>query len=642
MIAKFQFIIIFVFIFPGFLTHLTAQNSFYDAKELEKAIKENNQPSIISILTKYTEKGTFTDIEEAKKIFKYNPFIYSQIKKISKPSARPLVPEVEKKKEEPIYEKPRKALSGILSPTAIVDTVSNFITKRFKEELITAFFSKFRERLTEKKALRLFFPSTSTFLLNSDSYDVQSFISLLREIFQNDLNNIGGNLGNFLKENETEIIDKESYLMVRISLHLIHSIKTGHLPIDVISGIDECSCIVETNSDFSNSMKLLALVSRNLRNKRGEGWIFPDEFNIMTLESNKSLRKLFIGLIYAKERKKFETLTFGTRHLKEILSEGDEEIIKKFHNYMYRILLEARTAQNHMEELKEKEKIENNEYFNYVKNVINILGSGLNTGRFTGLSGGERIRSLYLPVSKTVHEIYQNIHKGAYAVALMNALNIIKMLLHDSSVNRDIIRYGVFMIGMVNAKSSGEMLDVLETAALPVKGYRIKRNSPFSISVNSYAGLFLGGETLNPGERIIGNKTELCGAITAPIGIAFNLGTGRGYNEPGISWSLFLPVIDVGAIVSWRVTGHDKGLPELKWKNLLVPGIFIIHGLKKSPVSLGAGIQYGPQLREIDTENGVTINSNAFRFGLIFVVDIPIFNIFKTASSSSTRRSKRH
>jgi hypothetical protein len=38
------------------------------------------------------------------------------------------------------------------------------------------------------------------------------------------------------------------------------------------------------------------------------------------------------------------------------------------------------------------------------------------------------------------------------------------------------------------------MLDALDAAALPVGSYRIKRNSYENISINAFAGAFLGAE----------------------------------------------------------------------------------------------------------------------------------------------------
>lgn len=631
-------LILIGFIFVFFVTHfylpLTAQprHPFYDALQLDEAIDADNHPQILSILAAYTDKQSLTGIEEAKEAFKDNPFIYDQIRKISTPPARRVTSGEENKKPRQVGYGP--GVSGILSPTMMVETLANFISKRFKEELIISFFAGFRKKLIETKALRLFFPSTCAFLFQSNPYDVQSFISTLREIFHDDLDNMAGNLARFLKENENDITDKDTYHMLLVSHDLIHSLRDGLLAIDIVSGLDELSCITGHSSNFSHSIRLLALVSRNLKNRQEDGWISPHELNRLTLTSNKRLRELFVGLIYAREKDKFSTLTFDSRLLIEILStgKGTEEAIKEFNRYMCDISLKAKTARNHLKQLKNRDDIGAEDYFNYIASVIDIFDSGLNTGGFTGVMNIGKIWSTYLPTAETMLEIYKNIHKGTYGVALTHALNLCQKLLPPSLGHHDILRYGVFMIGMVNAKTPDEMLEVMKTTALPVGGYRVKRSRPFSVSLNTYPGLFLGGETLDTDESIQGNKTGLSGAITTPVGIALNLGTAnknkKEDNQSGVSWSLFLSAIDVGAVFSWRITGNDPGLPELKWQNFLAPGLFIIYGFKNSPLSLGAGVQYGPQLRKITIENGLEMESSAFRFGLIFVVDIPIFNIF--------------
>ena len=151
------------------------------------------------------------------------------------------------------------------------------------------------------------------------------------------------------------------------------------------------------------------------------------------------------------------------------------------------------------------------------------------------------------------------------------------------------------------------MKKVLEAAVLPVGSYRIKRTSRFNISLNAYPGGFIGGELLTPGEQEIkGEPLALNLAFTAPVGLAFSWGkvgykivkSEKTVDKPeerkrkiGPSHSVFLSAIDFGAVVSFRLSGADSGLPEFKWENILAPGLYYMYGFKNSPISIGVGIQ---------------------------------------------------
>jgi hypothetical protein len=102
---------------------------------------------------------------------------------------------------------------------------------------------------------------------------------------------------------------------------------------------------------------------------------------------------------------------------------------------------------------------------------------------------------------------------------------------------------------------------------------------------------------------------------------------------PGKSFSLFLSVLDLGALTTFRLQG-DKPLPEFEVKNIVAPGVHAIFGIH-APFVVGFGAQYGPQLRKIEitekigTEETVKeVSSSAWRFGAFVSVDIPIFNFY--------------
>ena len=111
--------------------------------------------------------------------------------------------------------------------------------------------------------------------------------------------------------------------------------------------------------------------------------------------------------------------------------------------------------------------------------------------------------------------------------------------------------------------------------------------------------------------------------MTAPVGVAFswgNKGKGKERNNGklpgGKSITLFIPVIDIGVLASFRL-GNDSSevAAEIKLANIVSPGLYFYYGFGKCPISIGLGGQLGPQLRDV-TATEVNIDKNYyFRFG---------------------------
>ena len=95
------------------------------------------------------------------------------------------------------------------------------------------------------------------------------------------------------------------------------------------------------------------------------------------------------------------------------------------------------------------------------------------------------------------------------------------------------------------------------------------------------------------------------------------------------SLTLFVSMIDVGSLASFRLQNDSsKVASEIQLKNIIAPGLFLYYGLGKCPISIGAGVQIGPQLREVTAQN-INIEKNYYlRYGLSICVDIPLLNFY--------------
>lgn len=202
-----------------------------------------------------------------------------------------------------------------------------------------------------------------------------------------------------------------------------------------------------------------------------------------------------------------------------------------------------------------------------------------------------------------------------------------------STVLNSIYKYGSFMASVVEAKTSEDVAKAIEAAALPTGSSRIKRETRFNVSLNSYVGLFVGYEQIR-GFDTSGFKVNSFG-ISAPIGFAisrghsvFFIGTGKS----GWSTSAFISVIDIGAIAAFRVKDDSTSqVPTIQLQDIISPGLFLSIGIPKCPVSVNFGVQMGPNLRTVTSTVNDYSNSIYMRYSMSVVVDIPIFNFYSKA-----------
>ena len=187
-------------------------------------------------------------------------------------------------------------------------------------------------------------------------------------------------------------------------------------------------------------------------------------------------------------------------------------------------------------------------------------------------------------------------------------------------------KYGLFVAEVSKAETSAEVKNAIASAALPVGSARIKRETKRNIALQAYLGGFFGSEFIP--ELATDSTDAFIAAVHAPVGIAFSLGT-----KNQTSWTLFFPVIDIGAVTAYRFKDDQtEALPDFTFQNILAPGAYLMYGFKNSPISLGVGAQTGPAVRKLSENENGTIdlelnNSINWRIGGTLVVDIPLINL---------------
>jgi hypothetical protein len=198
---------------------------------------------------------------------------------------------------------------------------------------------------------------------------------------------------------------------------------------------------------------------------------------------------------------------------------------------------------------------------------------------------------------------------------------------------------GPCVAAIANSASSTDLSSAAEACFVPAAGVPDKQGAAFSVSLNSYFGVAASAETLSGGLAGTGAaRTSAHAGFAAPVGLAFNWGQVTHDHKSSAcdgffctgDWSLFVPVVDLGAVAAWRLGGGTSQVSDITWSNIVAPGLYVVWGQKGSPLTVLFGAQYGPELTKVSTGGGSTIERSALQFPCLEVTfDIPLITLFR-------------
>jgi len=555
--------------------------------------------------------------------------------------------------------------AGNLNVTNFADGLAKFLVARSKEELNVAFFSKFKDYLNKYTEVQIIFPTTYNFLDQIYSYQYAAMLPALKSAFQKDFNAFGKNLLN-LREKSNYTINPSNEKRVDAIIRFLNTpdgramlgsiivakgIVKGNNAADIIANLaNDDICKKFPNDNFSNTMQFVDLVSQSLRSTAdGRVWITKDQ--ITNLVSDEITFKIYLGLIYAQSLKKSAPIHFTsgnyTIHLKEIF----EKLNENWKTDSGQFIESYREMANAMSEVTDNAKIVNDSkkqgdqpsilvFADYTASISNLLKLSVNflpknNGINPALSGLTVDLKKFTDIIDDATDACYDIKSQNYSALVLHISSVLSEITPaDDHFRQDFVKYGIFMANIVEAKNSDEVQTAIEAAVLPVGSSSVKRETDMNISLNAYIGPYAGIEYL---PKLKQNQWAKTVGLTAPVGIAFSWGK-IGMDKKrccgnevsgGKSYTLFVPVIDVGSIASFRMANDSsKVASDITLSNIISPGLFFYYGFGKCPISIGFGGQLGPQLRGV-TAKDLNIDKNYYlRFGFNVVVDIPFFNLY--------------
>jgi len=527
---------------------------------------------------------------------------------------------------------------GGLNVASFADGLAKFLVKRFKGELTTVFFKRFKNDLEKSEELKTLFPQTYKVLMlvDSDVYQFNIYLNTIREAFIKDFAQLYPNLKKaeqlpVIRAYLDDPVHKEVKTFVNNAFFLIDQYANNTHPGDVIANYEPDNMIFSPDSflqmNIRSSVKVLQLVSASVRSvSKDHYWVSPD--SIIILMNDPVARDIYFGLLMQKNADcKFHTLS-GDQKFSELLgaAKGDIARINQYRKYVTDLAASAQEAGDYISslQLKKKTEIDYNDYYRFFSSSLDIIEKGLSFTRLSVIRVDSALQNninhyseKLINLARTAGDLYVDVRTKNYASAIINATIIIDSIVDNtanSGLRNNVLKYGTLAATVAQAQNADEVEKAIESIALPPGSYSVKQKSAFNISLNGYVGYafdFNGG--------------LFAKGIYAPVGFTGSMGLGRKHQW---ALSLFASVIDIGGLVSYRLSSGltDTLKQEIRLESIISPSLQLMTGIPKTPIAFCAGWRMTPKLFYAGQQSFQAITARSV-FNLSVLVDIPIINI---------------
>ncbi len=546
--------------------------------------------------------------------------------------------------------------------TKIIDATSQFLVDRVKEELLLAFFDRFLAQVDQSTELVSLMPNTHFLLKNNDIFKVPSMGEVWMTAFEEDLNSIPQNFNLMVQTHPDyfELKKKPEFQMFMMAGYVFKEIQGESNLIEFIESFYEE--FEDSDTQLIQMLSVVGLLRENLRESiYGEGLVSRDAFREL-FDNNEDAPLYFSALVYQQEREDFDKIKVPQLNtqlvLGDLIKTNFVDFTKMTGKFLTRMkkLEKSKSAFDSKKYLKDEDKPKYQKaVLDFASSVFEFLDFSIELAHFSNPEfyfTSSYYRTYRPVVQKTILAIDAGQKKDygqlmIYSMQMMEPLVQVrinhlekkfeldgsnKKVAQEIKILRGVVKnfmyYGGFMVDVLSANSTQDIKGIINKYAAPVGSYRVKRQSNFSVSLSSYPGLYGGWETTNAG---IENESFVTG-VTAPIGLSLNWGNSfYGMNAKGHSFSLYTSIVDIGAAFSYRWSNSEgEGFPEeIKWEQIISPGVHAVWGIGNTPMAFMLGAQYTPLLRKITDQNN-ELQPNAWRFGATISVDIPIFHFYRS------------
>lgn len=640
---------------------LPAQTVFMDAVRLRACLDmdANGQwafrndtctfNQVLPILARYVSRDAQVSVDLILQAYRRNPFMNGHASLDSNAIQIPrqfpgITSTVVNTKRRGVATPPSSSPGGF-GVTALADGIAQFLVVRAKEEINAAFFKRFREKMNENPYLSRLFPGTTKELnqIGDQIYKFNLYLTTLRETFRKDMKRLPTQLAVVLQE--TDLVKAPHLnLLSHDALELTQLILDDY-PVDSIlyycafkAGFQqpwERNAVTDAKlrtrlEDLAAGLRVVQLFSESLRSTdNSRTWMSMAEMSRHFRDDGTFY--IYLGLLWQKMEQR-PIVFSNNRPFQNGLGKAafSAEYLSELRRILRHVGEYHRSIRESLDSLKQNRlpggKVAYEDYYQFFQGMFGLLGTGSDLReiimdiKYDG-SKYEALDELFINFLQALNEFNFDVRQQHYTSAITDLIELFDLASGgtDYAFRDELLQYGHLIGAVAEAPSGEEVALIIDAIASPVGGSQAKKHHSFSVSINGYAGL-AGGI-----QRLEGSENPAFASVSAPLGLAFSKGLGRAG-----SLSLFAPVIDVGALALLRFRDDNTvELPALEWRTLFSPGAYLVYGFGADlPFSLGAGIQYGPELRSVDSTTGNTVTNSGWRIGGFLSVDIPVFNLF--------------
>ncbi|PIE87120.1 MAG: hypothetical protein CSA03_02610 [Bacteroidetes bacterium] len=510
---------------------------------------------------------------------------------------------------------------------AAINGIANFMAGRFKQEVLHMSIDQMFNRISLRDSTLVseLFPKTFAHIveLQKDGNDAYYTADLLylRELVHLDMEALPTTITkNLDKIFPTLDLKPEMIDGFTLSAGLVKYASMG-VPVDqLLNFVSDTSLYSSDSSVVCRVVNITDLLSQAYKDKAGTGrtWVNP----VVTLPhmgnpNSTRISKLFYGLLYSQlsEIKEFK-MAFEKVTKSTDLVEANNRISKMIQDFSL-VVGKLEMIGNVLKE--NNYEVENLRQamgiLDELVDVVDMAANGLGEIdiNLTKVDSAMQLAHEYISFTESIMD-------QDYRSAIPKLVAVLSSYSKD---NIEISRALGFLSGLGEVENDADMEKLLQAYALPIGSASIKRSSTFNLSVNGYVGITGGLERAFALESS-NNQDKGNFGLTAPIGISMTFANGH--------ITLFASVFDLGSIVNQRLNNDTTSYVDLRFEQFFSPGAQLYWNFKNTPLSLGAGVSYVPNLRTIKYNDGTaTVGEsglNVLRINASLVIDIPFFTLY--------------
>lgn len=389
--------------------------------------------------------------------------------------------------------------------------------------------------------------------------------------------------------------------------------------------------------NLKNYVKFFNIIQKNLRDtvkavtkNINTIWVNFSMLDKIDITKDPKAAALFVKMLFAEfDKAGIGKVDFIAR-LRDSLERGEnlvQDKYKQFHRAITQTLITINKFQKTLSKLTANSSgSSSKDYEEYIEgfgDVIFSLDENFTGTVYTTPLINENVKLLF----KNCLEIYKSISNRSYTTILPGMLTILNytgILKNENAknfVNDDLIKYLTFFTEVSSASSQEDLYNSLTKNFVKRGDYIRKRDNTFTFGLGSYPGLSYSFYSKSPDGTKLSNQI----ATSVPVGLEASFGNINIFGK--FSVGIYLSVLDIGAPFRFKLNSGNPLPAEITFKQVFSPGVFL--RLPEVPylnqIKILMGLQYLPELHDIDSNGEQTTYKNVKNFGIYVTYDIPLF-----------------